>query len=88
MTSPKPYDPARCQVVITPAYSARDAFQIGNPRRPPARCENAPTHLLRETTPGPDGQLGSMSVCARCLNEYMKKPQPSIEVVPLSRTER
>lgn len=31
------------------------------------RCDNKPTVIVTETQPGPDGKIGSMSLCTDCL---------------------
>lgn len=34
--------------------------------RPWVRCDEKPTHIATELSPGADGQIGSMSLCAHC----------------------
>lgn len=37
------------------------------------RCENTPLFIVTEKEPGEDGQKGSMSLCAECLEVFLKQ---------------
>ena len=59
-----PPDPERCQAEIG------GAFTLGPGR---VRCNSAPTVIVEELTPGPDGQKGSMSLCGGCRSAFIDK---------------
>lgn len=40
------------------------------------RCQNKPTCIATENEPGPDGHLGSMSLCEECAAELRKRMPP------------
>lgn len=50
------------------------------------RCTNAPTTLLKENKPGPDGKKGEMSVCESCL-EVSRKMFPKGHVTEVAISE-
>lgn len=62
-----PPDPERCQAEIK-----EGSFMTLGPRSW-HRCPNKPTVIVREAQPGPDGQRGSMSLCASCLEVMIQK---------------
>lgn len=61
---PPDYD--QCQAeILTP----QNPFRLGHTGER-KRCENRPTLLAIEKSPGTDGKRGSMTVCDRCV-EYL-----------------
>lgn len=72
-----PPDPKRCQA------ESRSFMTLGPGR---VRCSNTPTVIITEKKPGPDGQRGSMSLCAECLPVFKKEhPEISITETPVSK---
>lgn len=67
-----PPDPERCQAEIPNGYSFMTLG--GSPGR--VRCPNKPCVIATEVKPGPDGQHGSMSLCASCLKVFQKQMGP------------
>ena len=63
-----PPDLTRCQAERT----EEEPFRIGAPRRW-HRCTNAPTVIATENEAGPDGLVGSMSLCPGCKAEFEKR---------------
>lgn len=55
-----PPDLKRCQ-----AESRDGSFMTLGPREW-KQCSNAAIYIATETSPGPDGEVGSMSLCAEC----------------------
>lgn len=55
-------DLKRCQAEIT----KRNPWVMGGPVVTRTRCESAPTVIATENAPGPDGAVGSMSLCESC----------------------
>jgi hypothetical protein len=70
MSTLTPADPDRCQA----EYRGGSFMTLGP--RPWIRCDNLPVYIAYETTPGKDGQCGSMSVCQPC-REEMEKAMPN-----------
>jgi hypothetical protein len=64
-----PPDPTRCQATIRAAHGA---FVLGPPPRF-ERCRNTPVTIAREVAPGPDGEVGAMSLCENCLVQFRKQ---------------
>ena len=65
----EPADPNRCQaekIVYKP-------FTIGGSVYQTTRCDNQPAYIATENKPGKDGQIGSMSLCPACAEEFKKK---------------
>lgn len=74
MTTPLiPPDPTQCQSEIT----TYNAFVMGGNPYQVKRCENKPTVIATEKQPGPDGQVGAMSLCAECQGQ-MDKQMPDM----------
>lgn len=59
----KPVDYERCQTDVPNGYN----FMTLGGRPQLERCKNRPSHVVTESAPGADGQIGSMSVCAKCM---------------------
>lgn len=62
-----PADPARCQAEIKGG-----SFMTLGPRSW-ERCKAKPTVIAAEVNAGPDGQRGSMSLCASCLAMFKQR---------------
>lgn len=62
-----PADTKQCQAEIL-----EGSFMTLGPRSF-RRCTNAPTVIVKDRSPGPDGQVGSMSLCASCLAVFTRK---------------
>lgn len=58
-----PPDPERCQAC--PNVARHSPFSLG-PRPVPKRCQAKPVWLAVEKQPGPDGNIGSMTLCQSC----------------------
>ena len=72
-----PADPKRCQADVPNGVNFMTLG--GRPGR--VRCSNEPVVSAKETKPGKDGQMGSMSLCDSCLTVFTKQvPQEGIEV--------
>lgn len=68
MTTLTPPDRARCQA----DKRVGNPFALGNPPRW-EQCKEVPVVVIYEKQPGPDGLKGSMSLCAACKEEFLKK---------------
>lgn len=62
-----PPDRSRCQAMILPG-----SFMTLGPRVW-ERCKARPTKIVTESTPGKDGQIGSMSLCDECFLMFVKQ---------------
>lgn len=49
------------------------------------RCREEPVFIAIETTPGKDGQCGSMSLCAAC-REICGKLMPNVKFEPIKKS--
>lgn len=75
-----PPDLARCQAEIT----THRPFVMGGITRVVERCTAAPAVIATEINPGPDGQRGSMSLCAPCMEVARKTLGPGfVEFKPI-----
>ncbi|MNQ55354.1 hypothetical protein D3C85_694470 [compost metagenome] len=72
MTTLTPPDHSRCQAERPNGYNA---FTLGG-RPAMVRCSNKPTVIATEAQPGPDGLIGSMSLCEECKAELLKDYGP------------
>jgi hypothetical protein len=62
-----PPDLDRCQADVPGNGPFTVGGQIGNPRNGyRVRCSQKPVVVATERQPGPDGLVGSMSLCASC----------------------
>lgn len=69
----KPLDPAdthRCQAEV---HIKRSPFIMGGKVYETQRCENRPVVVVTEKRPGPDGLIGSMSLCRDCLAVFQEE---------------
>lgn len=64
-----PPDVLRCQA----EFSVYRPFILGGNVRERQRCDAKPEFIATESSPGPDGRRGSMSVCARCKDKMVEK---------------
>jgi len=64
-----PPDRDRCQADVPNGYSFMTLG--GQPGR--TRCIEKPMFIATENKPGSDGQIGSMSLCANCLQQFRKQ---------------
>ena len=67
-----PPDLKRCQAEKP---NGVNAFSHGG-RPGLVRCSTRPTVVATEVKPGEDGQVGSMSLCADCLEVFQKQMGP------------
>jgi hypothetical protein len=63
MADLEPPDMDQCQALIPNGHSFMTLG--GRPER--VRCEEKPEYLITETSPGDDGECGSMTLCADCM---------------------
>lgn len=72
----EPPDLDRCQADVPGNGPFTMGGEIGNPRNGyRVRCKNRPRWIAVEKKPGPDGQVGSMSLCDECA-AIMEKQMP------------
>jgi hypothetical protein len=72
----EPPDPKRCQADVPGNGPLTMGGEIGDPRNVyRVRCKNKPRWIATEKKPGPDGQVGSMSLCDECA-AVMEKQMP------------
>ncbi len=64
-----PVDMSQCQAERPNNYS----FMTLGGRPGLERCTNQPTMIATEKVPGPDGQIGSMSLCDHCFSVMQKQ---------------
>ncbi len=82
MTKLEPPDLQMCQAEMTGAFMFGPGY---------ARCTSVPIVVVQQTQPGPDGQRGSMSLCASCLavfdTEHQDDPNFNTEdpIIPAHR---
>lgn len=65
-----PADLLRCQAEVLGG-----SFMTLGPR-PWVRCTAKPAWIATENYPGPDGKVGSMSLCEACYRESVKALEP------------
>ena len=69
-----PPDESQCQALVPGEGPFTTGGKIGNPRNGyRIRCENKPTVIAIENKPGPDGLIGSMSLCDDCQKEFLRQ---------------
>lgn len=64
-----PPDVTRCQAEITPGHG----FMMLGPRPKPERCKQPPAVIAVENKPDRQGRRGMMSLCASCVEVFMKQ---------------
>lgn len=68
-----PPDLDRCQARVPGNGPFTVGGKIGDPRDGyRVRCDNVPTVIAVEKQAGPDGLIGSMSLCDECKKEFLK----------------
>ncbi len=72
-----PPDPKQCQSLKPNGYNA---FTLGG-KPGYARCEKKPSVIVTENQLGDDGLIGSMSLCADCLDVFNKQKGPEFATV-------
>ena len=71
-----PADHKRCQTDMPSGYSF---MTLGGRPGDMIRCNNEPAVIVTENKPGKDGKIGSMSLCADHINQFLKQvPADSI----------
>lgn len=65
-------DAEQCQAMLKEQPSAKNMMIIGWSARW-ERCTRKPTVIATEAKPGPDGQVGAMSLCSKCWAALQKE---------------
>jgi len=77
MTTPlEPPDLARCQG----EWTTYQPFVMGGNVHQRTRCPKPPTVIVTEREPGPDGLVGSMSLCDSCLAVFLEQDGRAVSV--------
>ena len=73
-----PPDLKQCQADVPGNGPFTMGGEIGDPRNGyRVRCKNKPQWIATEASPGADGEVGSMSLCDRCKEEFIKQLGPA-----------
>lgn len=72
-----PPDLDQCQALKP---NGNNAFTLGD-KPGLIQCEEKPSVIVTENQPGDDGLIGSMSLCADCLDAFNKQKGPGFATV-------
>lgn len=73
-----PPDLKQCQADVPGNGPFTMGGEIGDPKNGyRVRCKNTPSWVATESSPGKDGECGSMSLCDQCKDEFIKQLGPS-----------
>lgn len=70
----EPIDQERCQADVPGPGPFALGGNLGDPNNGyRVRCPNKPSIIAVEKRPGPDGAIGSMSLCERCQTKMLEQ---------------